>query len=138
MIAGGRRIGQIEIHRVLEMVMPFDRRAFFPNTSDEAWAPHRSWLEPDALDPKSDALLFPMQSYIVRTAHHTVLIDSCVGNGKDRPKRPAWHLKSDDAYLRGLASSASARRHRLRVLYPLMRSCRLEHALENGAGFRPF
>ncbi len=48
--AGGKRIGQIEIHRVLEMVMPFDRRAFFPHTSDEDWAPHRSWLEPDALD----------------------------------------------------------------------------------------
>jgi glyoxylase-like metal-dependent hydrolase (beta-lactamase superfamily II) len=104
MIAGGRRIGEIEIHRVLEMVMPFDRRAFFPNTSDEAWAPYRSWLEPDALDPKSDALLFPMQSYVVRTAHHTVLIDTCIGNGKDRPKRPSWHLKTDDTYLRGLAT----------------------------------
>ena len=47
MIAGGRRIGQVEIHRVLEMVMPFDRRTFFPHTADEDWAPHRSWLEPD-------------------------------------------------------------------------------------------
>ncbi|MEK6245771.1 MAG: MBL fold metallo-hydrolase [Pseudomonadota bacterium] len=102
--AGGRRIGEIEIHRVLEMVMPFDRRAFFPNTSDEAWAPHRSWLEPDALDPKSDALLFPMQSYVVRTAHHTVLIDSCVGNDKHRPNRAPWHRKTDDTYLRGLES----------------------------------
>ena len=104
MIASGRRIGEIEIHRVLEMVMPFDRRTFFPNTSDEAWAPYRSWLEPDALDPQSDSLLFPMQSYVVRTAHHTVLIDTCVGNHKERPKRPSWHLKTDDTYLRGLAA----------------------------------
>jgi glyoxylase-like metal-dependent hydrolase (beta-lactamase superfamily II) len=100
----GRRVGGVEIHRILEMVMPFDRRTFFPKTSDAEWAPHRAWLEPEALDPRSDSLLFPMQSYVVRTPHHTVLIDSCVGNGKHRPNRPAWHLKSDDTYLGALAA----------------------------------
>jgi glyoxylase-like metal-dependent hydrolase (beta-lactamase superfamily II) len=55
------------------------------------------------MDP-SGALLFPVQSYLVRTAHHTILIDSCVGNDKQRPNRPAWHMKSDDAYMRALGA----------------------------------
>ncbi|MEO8143395.1 MAG: MBL fold metallo-hydrolase [Betaproteobacteria bacterium] len=101
---GGRRIGDIEVHRILEMVMPFDRRSFFPRTTEADWAPHRAWLEPDALDPKTDSLIFPMQSYLVRTRHHTVLIDACIGNGKHRPNRPQWHLKSDGAYLDALGA----------------------------------
>lgn len=99
-----RRIGNLEIMRVLEMVMPFNRQTFFPETSDADWAPHRHWLEPDALDPASDELQFPMQSYVVRTTHHTILIDSCIGNDKERPNRPAWHFKSDDTYMRALAA----------------------------------
>ena len=90
--------------RVLETITPFSRQGFFPQTTESDWAPHRHWLEPDALDPTSDSLLFPMQSYLVRTSHHTILIDSCVGNDKQRPTRPAWHLKSDDAYMRALAA----------------------------------
>lgn len=99
-----RRIGNLQIMRALEMIMPFNRRFFFPETSDADWAPHRHWLEPDALDPVTDELQFPMQSYVVRTSHHTILIDSCIGNDKERPSRPAWHFKSDDAYMRALSA----------------------------------
>ena len=45
-----------------------------------------------------------MQSYLVRTSHHTILIDSCIGNDKERPTRSPWHLKTDDTYMRGLAA----------------------------------
>ena len=49
-----------------------------------------------------------MQTYVVRTSHHTILIDSCVGNDKDRPTRPHWHLKTDDTYLNALAEHGIA------------------------------
>lgn len=104
----GRRIGNLTIVRALEMVMPFDRRAFFPKVTDEQWAPHFSWLTPKAYDPESDALIFPMQSYVVRTSHHTILIDTCVGNHKDRPGRPQWHQKTDATYLHALAAHGLA------------------------------
>ena len=99
-----RQVGNLQVMRALEMIMPFDRQAFFPETTESDWAPHRHWLEPQALDPLTDALQFPMQSYVVRTTHHTILIDSCVGNDKERPNRQAWHLKKDDAYMRALAA----------------------------------
>ena len=99
MAAQGRPIGALTIARAVEMIMPFDPAVFFPETTPEDWAPHKSWLEPDAMDPQSGALLFAVQSYLVRTPHHTILIDACVGNHKERPNRPLWHRRSDDTYL---------------------------------------
>lgn len=64
--------------RVLETITPFGRQAFFPQASDSDWAPHRHWLEPDALDPVSDELQFPMQSYVVQTSHHTINDESAL------------------------------------------------------------
>jgi hypothetical protein len=34
----------------------------------------------------------------VRTPHHTILIDSCVGNHKPRPSRPMWHMMNSQRY----------------------------------------
>ena len=103
MMAPHRVLGGLKVMRVLELVTPFKWQHFFPETTAADWAPHRHWLEPDALDPDTDQLQFPMQSYVVRTSHHTILIDSCVGNDKDRPTRPHWHLKTDATYLNALA-----------------------------------
>ena len=101
--AGSRLIGDLQIARTVEMIMPFPALQFFPETTAADWAPHQHWLQPSAMDAEGN-LLFPMQSYIVRTAHHTILIDSCVGNDKDRPTRPAWHMKSDQTYIQALAA----------------------------------
>jgi glyoxylase-like metal-dependent hydrolase (beta-lactamase superfamily II) len=58
--------------------------------------------DPLALDDQ-DRLVLCFQSYIVRTGRHIVLVDSCVGNNKDRPLRPIWHMKTDNVFMQGLA-----------------------------------
>jgi glyoxylase-like metal-dependent hydrolase (beta-lactamase superfamily II) len=100
----GRRLGNLTIARALEMVMPFDRAAFFPGTRLADWEPYRELLEPNAWNYATDELQFPMQSYVVRTSHHTVLIDACVGNHKERPHREAWHQRNDGGYMDALAA----------------------------------
>ncbi len=50
-------------------------------------------------------LILCFQSYVVKTPHHTILIDSCIGNDKPRPGRPAWNMKTDEIYLRDLAAA---------------------------------
>lgn len=100
----GRKLGELLIRRVVEMEMGFDRFFFFPGTTAEDWAPHEEWLQPRALDPASGEIRLAVQSYVVRTSHHTILIDSCVGNHKERPNRPLWHMKTDDAYMTALAA----------------------------------
>ena len=58
-----------------------------------------------ALDA-NDVLILCFQSYVVKTPHHTILIDSCIGNDKPRPLRPKWNMKTDDTYMRALARPA--------------------------------
>jgi len=101
----GRLLGDLKIARVLEMNTPeFDPYEFFPETTQDDWEPHLHWLKPHAMDPISGNLVFPMQSYVVRSKHHTILIDSCVGNDKERPFRPNWHRKNDSTYMDNLAT----------------------------------
>jgi glyoxylase-like metal-dependent hydrolase (beta-lactamase superfamily II) len=53
----------------------------------------------------NDVLILCFQSYIVTTPHHTILIDSCIGNDKPRPLRQKWNMKTDDTYMRGLKAA---------------------------------
>ena len=99
-----RQLGGLTIGRMLEQVTPFDPFTFFPDSTPADWEPHKHWLQPGAMDPDSGELLLPMQSYVVRTAHHTILIDGCIGNHKERPNRPLWHLKNDDYWMDALKS----------------------------------
>jgi glyoxylase-like metal-dependent hydrolase (beta-lactamase superfamily II) len=100
-----RRIGDIVIHRVIESERPdFDAAQFFPRVAPEQWAPHRQRLAGWALDPASNALTFPMQSFVVRTRHHTIVVDTCVGDHKQRA-RPTWNMTSGGVYLRRLAEA---------------------------------
>jgi glyoxylase-like metal-dependent hydrolase (beta-lactamase superfamily II) len=100
-----RQLGGIFIDRIIESNSPdFDPYEFFGQTLEADWAPHREWLQPRAMDPVTGNLIFPMQSYVVRTGHHTILIDTCVGNHKDRPGRDNWHQTTGTQYMDGLAA----------------------------------
>ena len=57
---------------------------------------------------RQDVLILCFQSYVVKTPHHTILIDSCIGNDKPRPLRPKWNMKTDDTYMRALAAAGFA------------------------------
>ena len=98
------QIGDITIHRIVEQQQAFSAALdFLPTLTAECLAENRPWLAPRALD-EADRLVLCFQSYVIRTPHHTVLVDSCIGNDKDRPARPTWHRKTDDAFIGGLAA----------------------------------
>ncbi len=79
----------------------------FPDLTAEQLTENRSWLQPWALDA-NDTIKITVQSYLIRTPHHTILIDSCIGNDKDRPGRPAWNRKTDTTFLTNLAAAGVA------------------------------
>lgn len=98
--------GNIEILRIVEYpAMGFDTRMFFPGLTDEMLAENRPWLEPVYLDPATGRTLLCIQSYVVRTRHHTILVDTCIGNHKNRPNRPMFHMLDSDAYERNFAAA---------------------------------
>jgi glyoxylase-like metal-dependent hydrolase (beta-lactamase superfamily II) len=103
------RTGDMTIHRIVESEAPFvDAMEFLPGLTPEVLDEHRSWLEPAALEPTTGKLIFCIQSYLVRTPHHVVLIDSCVGNDKNRPTAPSWHMKTGRTYMSARASAGIA------------------------------
>jgi glyoxylase-like metal-dependent hydrolase (beta-lactamase superfamily II) len=96
----------LTIHRIVEQPAAlFDPFTFLAGLTPELLEDNRSWLEPAALDPRTGKLVMCIQSYVVRTPHHTMLIDSCVGNDKERPSIPMWSRLKSDAYMNALAAA---------------------------------
>ena len=99
-------VGDLTIHRAIEQETRFlPAFEMFPQLTRELLGENRAWLrQAGALDEK-DVLILCFQSYIVRTPHHTILIDSCIGNDKPRPLRPKWNMKTDDTYMQALKAA---------------------------------
>jgi glyoxylase-like metal-dependent hydrolase (beta-lactamase superfamily II) len=99
------RVGDITVHRIVEQEYAFmPALEMLPELTPELLAENRSWMEPAALD-KEGWLILCFQSYVLRTPHHVILVDSCVGNDKRRPTRPKWNMKTDDVYMTRLAAA---------------------------------
>ena len=99
-------VGRIGIERIVESICTdFSPSDFFPETTPEDWARHRGWMEPRALDPASGNLVLTIQAFLVRTRHHTILVDTCVGDDKPRPQRPFWHMLKLNTFLPRLAAA---------------------------------
>jgi glyoxylase-like metal-dependent hydrolase (beta-lactamase superfamily II) len=97
--------GDLTIHRVIEQETTFlPAQEMFPALTPELLAQNRPWLQKAGALTAEDVLILCFQSYIVKTPHHTILVDSCIGNDKSRP-RPAWNMKTDDTYMRGLTAA---------------------------------
>ncbi|WP_316237069.1 MBL fold metallo-hydrolase [Bradyrhizobium sp. SZCCHNR1015] len=98
-------VADTTIHRIIEQETTFlPAREMFPELTPEMLAAERSALQAAGALDAQDTLILCFQSYVVRTPHHTILIDSCIGNDKPRA-RPVWNMKSDDSYMRALAAA---------------------------------
>lgn len=99
------KLGDLEIRRAIESEVPiFDALTFFPDATMEVIEANRDWLMPRYIDPHSIEVILCIQSYIIKTSHHTILVDTCVGNHKPRPARPTWDMQ-DGPYLAELAAA---------------------------------
>lgn len=98
-------IGDIEVLRIEESHgLGFAPNVLLPDWTREAVAPHLPWLAPHYYDPTEDKLVSSIHSWVLRTRHHTILIDTCVGNHKHRPDWPRFHML-DRPYMQNLAAA---------------------------------
>jgi glyoxylase-like metal-dependent hydrolase (beta-lactamase superfamily II) len=98
-------LGDIKIKRIVEQEGPFfPVHEFFPKLTPEMMDATRSWVQPRFVDGNG-MLMLCIQSYLVETPHHKILVDTCVGNHKPRPARPFWDKMASDRYERGLAAA---------------------------------
>lgn len=107
-----RELGGVRIQRVVESEEPnFDPLAFFPQTTADDWTPYREWLTPHPGNTALGYLTMTMQSYLLRTRHHNILVDTCVGDHKTRLGAyapPNWHQASGGVLLHKLALAGLA------------------------------
>ena len=91
------QIGECQIHRIVESERPaFQPQDFLLGFDPDLLRRHPKVAAPQLIDPVSGALVMSFHSFVVRTRHHTVLIDACCGNDKPRPGRAFGDmLKSD-------------------------------------------
>lgn len=97
------KIGDIAVERVVEYEGPFAPLDFLlPDARKEMLKEH-AWLQPAFVDGQFRVVM-SFHSYVLRTPRHVILVDGCVGNGKERPARPAWH-RQEVPYLERLAAA---------------------------------
>ncbi len=100
------QLGDISVQRIVEHEIPvYHPSEFFDEATPEAVAPHREWLEPKALCPQTGRMVMPVQSYLVRTRHHCILIDTCCGHQKSYAEPPEWHQTSNESWLKNLQAA---------------------------------
>jgi len=100
------KAGDLTIHRIIEQESTFlSALEMLPTLTPEVLAENRAWMQAAKALDANDVLVLCFQSYVVKTPHHTILIDSCIGNDKPRPQRPKWNMKTDDTYMRALSAA---------------------------------
>ncbi|MFB6712048.1 MULTISPECIES: MBL fold metallo-hydrolase [unclassified Streptomyces] len=91
-------LGDVSITRVVEYYgsVGMAPATFFPEAPEQAWREHGAWLEPDFVDPASDVCLSAIQTWLLRSEGRTILVDTGVGNDKERPYSPVWSRRHTD------------------------------------------
>ena len=98
-------LDDITIHPVIEQQGSFfEVLGFFPTLTKELLDDNRSWLQPTFLDPTNNGLVLCIQGFVIKTPHHNILVDACVGNHKPRPTRPFWNMMNSDRFEKALAA----------------------------------
>ena len=98
-------IGAARVTRVEEMAGPgFRLSTIFPDWDGAVFEEHKDWLVPTYVNPAKMTALLNMHSWIVEHNGLAVLIDTCVGNDKDRMPAENW-TNNQGPYLQRLAEA---------------------------------
>lgn len=91
-------LGNVSITRVREYFGSVDMTpdTFLPESSEEVWEAGADWLVPHFLDSGTNMVNAAIQTWLLRSEGRTILVDTGVGNHKERPYAPVWsHLDTD-------------------------------------------
>ena len=86
------QVGDVKISRVVEMEVTGGTRFILPDATRDACKPYR-WLHPHFMDENGN-LVMSIHALVVETRERRIVVDTCVGNDKQRDI-PAWsHLQT--------------------------------------------
>src|SRR5205823_15105185 len=83
------RIGNFEVARVADYEGPFFAPGdFFPDFDPAVVEENAALLGPRLIEPGTGKLIFSFHRFVIKTGRHTILVDACIGNDKERPTGP--------------------------------------------------
>ncbi|WP_433662368.1 MBL fold metallo-hydrolase [Nocardia sp. CA-128927] len=99
-------LGDVTVTRISEFYgsVEMSPDQFFPDSPDGAWDEHHGLLAPDFWNPDTGECQSALQTWLLRSEGRTILVDTGVGNHKDRPYAPVWS-RLDTTYLDNLAAA---------------------------------
>ena len=84
-------VGRLRISAVVERAGPTRATWLLPDALPDALERHREWLAPHFLDEKG-RFLQSIHAFVIQAPGLTALVDTCVGNDKDRGGRAPFHM----------------------------------------------
>jgi glyoxylase-like metal-dependent hydrolase (beta-lactamase superfamily II) len=86
------KVGDVTVTRVEEQCgAGFAPDYLFPEWDPAALEEHRHWMVPGCYNEAQGRFIASIHTWVLRTRHHTILIDSCTGNDKERPQFARFH-----------------------------------------------
>lgn len=100
------KLGNATVETIVDLD-PFDLPINFlmPSADIARIEQFRDVLEPDHVDFAKGIVRLGVQSHLLRIGGLNVLIDSCVGEHKQRPRRADWHDRAGTGFLERLAAA---------------------------------
>ena len=88
------RLGEVTIARIEDQLEPRNPpKVMFPNFRDDIWEAERHWLVPKYFVADGSRIRTSNHSWLINTGGRIVLIDTCIGNHKNRPQSPHHHMR---------------------------------------------
>jgi len=88
-------LGEVTISRIVEIGRSaFPTSQMLPESDPGRIVRHHRWIRPHFWDDVTGDLGSRIQTWIVRTPQHTVLIDTGVGNDKERHETTLWNRRT--------------------------------------------
>lgn len=101
-----KSIGDITIARMVDKESTEHRyQNWFPDVPQEVFDEHRDWMDPHFFDYDAGTIIFSYHGFVLKSERHTVVVDTCIGNDKEREARPLYHLRNDTRYMDELAAA---------------------------------
>jgi glyoxylase-like metal-dependent hydrolase (beta-lactamase superfamily II) len=86
-------IGDVSVTRIEEQLGFASRppEQYLDGFERETLKRHLDWLVPHHYSPEHDRLITSIHSWLIRSGRHTILLDCCAGNHKERPGLSRFH-----------------------------------------------
>ena len=81
------QVGDVRITRILEMEVAGGTRFILPDATRDACKPLK-WMLPHFMDSEGN-LIMSIHALVVDTGERRIVVDTCIGNNKERPI-PGW------------------------------------------------